>query len=72
VLFRSRHLLGVEGDRGAALALPGDWPYRVVKHVGNYADVFDRNLGQGSPLAMERRVNALWNKGGLLMAPPVR
>jgi general L-amino acid transport system substrate-binding protein len=67
-----RHLLGVEGDRSAGLGLSGDWPYRIVKHVGNYADVFERNLGQGSPLGMERRVNALWNKGGLMYAPPVR
>jgi general L-amino acid transport system substrate-binding protein len=69
---RIRHLLGVEGDHGAGLALPGDWPYRVLKHVGNYADVFDRNLGTSTPLAMERRVNALWNKGGLMYAPAVR
>ncbi|KAF2992152.1 amino acid ABC transporter substrate-binding protein [Methylocystis sp. MJC1] len=69
---RIRHLLGVEGDRGVGLALPGDWPYRIVKHVGNYADVFERNLGQSSPLNMERRLNALWNKGGLLYAPAVR
>jgi general L-amino acid transport system substrate-binding protein len=69
---RIRHLLGVEGDRGAGFGLAGDWPYRVIKHVGNYADIFERNLGQGSPLAMERRLNALWNKGGLMYAPPVR
>jgi general L-amino acid transport system substrate-binding protein len=69
---RIRHLLGVEGDRGAGLALAGDWPYRIVKHVGNYADVFERNLGHNSPLDMERRVNALWNKGGLMYAPAVR
>ncbi len=69
---RIRHLLGVEGDRSAGLALQGDWPYRIIKNVGNYADVFERNLGQGSPLVMERRVNALWGKGGLLYAPAVR
>ncbi|PPD45365.1 MAG: amino acid ABC transporter substrate-bindnig protein [Methylocystis sp.] len=69
---RIRYLLGVEGDRGAGLALPGDWPYRIVKHVGNYADVFERNLGQASPLGMERRSNALWGKGGLMYAPSVR
>lgn len=67
-----RHLLGVEGDRSAGLALPGDWTYRIVKHVGNFADVFERNMGQASPLGMERRANALWNKGGLIYAPPVR
>lgn len=69
---RIRHLLGVEGDRGAGLGLPGDWPYRMIKHVGNYAEIFERNMGQGSPLVMERRVNALWSKGGLMYAPPVK
>lgn len=69
---RIRYLLGVEGDRGAGLALAGDWPYRVIKHVGNYADVFERNLGRGSPLAMERRFNALWTRGGLMYAPALR
>jgi general L-amino acid transport system substrate-binding protein len=69
---RIRYLLGVEGDRGAGLGLPGDWPYRIVKHVGNYADVFERNLGPASPFGMERRLNALWNKGGLMYAPAVR
>lgn len=68
---RIRHLLGVEGDRGG-LALPGDWPYRIVKHVGNYADVFERNLGKASPLGMDRRLNALWRKGGLMYAPAMR
>jgi general L-amino acid transport system substrate-binding protein len=69
---RIRHLLGVEGDPAGGLALAGDWPYRVIKHVGNYADLFERNLGRGSPLGMERRINALWNRGGLMYAPPVR
>ena len=67
-----RRLLGVEGDAGAGLGLHGDWAYRVIKHVGNYADVFDKNLGASSALGMDRRLNALWNKGGLLYAPPVR
>jgi general L-amino acid transport system substrate-binding protein len=69
---RIRHLLGVEGDPAGGLALAGDWPYRVIKHLGNYADLFERNLGPASPLGMERRINALWNKGGLMYAPPVR
>lgn len=67
-----RRLLGVDGDLGAGLGLAKSWAYRIVKHVGNYADVFEQNLGQGSPLAMERRLNALWSKGGLMYAPPVR
>ncbi len=67
-----RRLLGVDGDFGAGLGLSADWAYRVIKQVGNYGEVFERNLGQGSPLAMERRQNAPWSKGGLMYAPPVR
>jgi len=67
-----RRLLGVEGDHGDGLGLPADWAYRVVKHVGNYAEVFERNLGQGSPLAMERRLNALWSRGGVMVGAGVR
>jgi general L-amino acid transport system substrate-binding protein len=67
-----RRLLGVDGDHGADLGLERNWAYRIVKHVGNYSDIFERSLGQGSPLAMERRLNALWIKGGLMYAPPVR
>ena len=67
-----RRLLGVDGAHGDDLGLPQDWAYRIIKHVGNYADVFERNLGQGAPFAMERRLNALWTKGGLMYAPPVR
>jgi general L-amino acid transport system substrate-binding protein len=46
--------------------------YRIVKHVGNYGEVFERNLGTGSPLKIERGLNALWTKGGLQYAPPIR
>jgi general L-amino acid transport system substrate-binding protein len=67
-----RRLLGLDGDFGEGLGLPADWVYRVVKQVGNYGEIFERNLGQSSPLAMERRQNALWTKGGLMYAPPVR
>ena len=54
------------------LGLEADWVYRIVKHVGNYGEVFERNLGQGSPIGLDRRLNALWTKGGLMYAPPVR
>jgi len=67
-----RRLFGVDGDLGASLGLAKDWAYRIIKHVGNYGDVFDRNLGPATPLAMDRRWNALWSKGGLMYAPPVR
>ncbi|MCI0599638.1 MAG: amino acid ABC transporter substrate-binding protein [Beijerinckiaceae bacterium] len=67
-----RRLLGFEGNFGEAMGLDPDWAYRIVKLVGNYGEVFDRNLGEGSPLKIKRGMNALWSKGGLLYAPPVR
>jgi len=67
-----RRLLGVEGDFGRALGLPNDWAYRIVKLVGNYGEVFERNVGQHSALKMPRGYNALWNHGGLQYAPPIR
>ena len=67
-----RRLLGVEGDQGKGLGLPNDWAYKIVKTVGNYGEVFDRNVGEGSKLKIKRGLNALWNKGGLQYAPPIR
>jgi general L-amino acid transport system substrate-binding protein len=67
-----RRLLGVEGKHGEALGLPNDWGYRIVKHIGNYGENFDRNVGAGSRLQIARGVNELWNKGGLQYAPPIR
>jgi general L-amino acid transport system substrate-binding protein len=68
----ARRLLGVEGNFGEGLGLTRDWAYRIVKHVGNYAEVFNRNLGEGSPLKIKRGLNALWSHGGIQYAPPVR
>ena len=62
----------MEGTFGEALGLTKDWAYRIVKRVGNYGEAFDRNVGPGSPLKIERGLNALWNKGGLQYAPPIR
>ncbi len=67
-----RRLLGVEGSFGESLGLTKDWVVRIVKTVGNYGEVFDRNVGKGSPLKIPRGMNALWKKGGLQYAPPVR
>jgi general L-amino acid transport system substrate-binding protein len=67
-----RRVLGVEGNFGEQLGLTKDWVYRIVKHVGNYGEVFDRNLGEGSPLKIKRGLNSLWTKGGLQYAPPIR
>nr|WP_298139342.1 amino acid ABC transporter substrate-binding protein [uncultured Pseudomonas sp.] len=65
-------LLGAEGEFGKDLQLPKDWAVRIVKQVGNYGESFERNVGAGSELKIERGLNALWNKGGLQYAPPVR
>ncbi len=68
----ARRLLGSEGQYGEALGLTNDWAYRIIKHVGNYGESFERNIGQGSPLKIARGLNALWTKGGLQYAPPIR
>jgi general L-amino acid transport system substrate-binding protein len=67
-----KRLLGTEGKFGEALGVPNDWVVRIVKQVGNYGEAFERNVGSGSPLKIARGANALWNKGGLQYAPPVR
>jgi general L-amino acid transport system substrate-binding protein len=67
-----RRLLGAEGQYGEGLGLTNDWAYRIVKHVGNYAETFERNVGQGSPLKIVRGLNALWTKGGLQYGLPIR
>lgn len=67
-----RRLLGVEGDFGKGLGLTKDWVYRIVKHVGNYGEIFDKNVGDKSPLKVKRGLNNLWNKGGVMYVPPVR
>ncbi len=67
-----RRLLGVEGSYGEGLGLTNDWAYRIIKHVGNYGESFERNVGMGSPIKISRGLNALWNKGGLQYAPPIR
>ena len=67
-----RRLLGLEGSFGTDLGLDADWAVRAIKAVGNYGEIFERNLGKGSPLAIARGLNAPWDKGGLLYVPPVR
>ncbi len=67
-----RRLLGVEGNFGQGLGLTNDWAYRIIKAIGNYGDSFERNVGMGSPIKIARGLNALWNKGGLQYAPPIR
>lgn len=67
-----RRFLGLEADLGQGMGLSREWSYRIVRQVGNYGDVFERNVGLGAPLALERGVNNLWTRGGLLSAGPLR
>jgi general L-amino acid transport system substrate-binding protein len=67
-----KRLLGTEGNFGEQLGLTKDWVGRIVKHVGNYGESFDRNVGTGSKLGIERGLNRLWSKGGIQYAPPIR
>ncbi|HYH21093.1 MAG TPA: amino acid ABC transporter substrate-binding protein [Azospirillum sp.] len=67
-----RRFLGAEPGFGKTLGLDDAWAYRVVKAVGNYGEIFARNLGEGSRLKLPRASNALWRDGGLLWAPPMR
>src|SRR5437773_2129860 len=64
--------LASDGHAGGRLGLTKDWVSRIVKAVGNYGESFDRNVGPGSKLAIARGLNALWNKGGIQYAPPIR
>jgi general L-amino acid transport system substrate-binding protein len=61
---------GKEVHFGQVLGIPEDWVVRAVSAVGNYGEMYDRNLGRGSPLKIERGLNRLWNEGGLMYAPP--
>jgi len=69
-----RRLLGVEGGMGPMMGLTNDWAYRIIKRVGNYGEIFERNIGRNSPMKLERGINALWSttRPGLMYAPPIR
>jgi general L-amino acid transport system substrate-binding protein len=71
---QTRRLLGVEGNYGALLGLSKDWAFQVIRQVGAYHEIFRRDVGQDSPLKLDRGLNALWNapKPGLMYAPPLR
>lgn len=68
----TRRLLGLEGIKGKGLKLSDDWAYQIVRQVGNYGEVFERTVGKGSPLGIDRGLNTLWKDGGLQYAPPIR
>jgi len=67
-----QRLLGVTPGAGKNLGLDEKWAYNIVKQVGNYGESFERNVGQGSPLKIQRGLNAQWTDGGLMYALPVR
>jgi ABC-type amino acid transport/signal transduction systems, periplasmic component/domain len=67
-----RRLLGLDGTFGEDIGLTKDWMVHVIKAVGNYGEIFDRNVGPDTPLKIQRGMNALWTKGGLHYAPPIR
>jgi len=67
-----KRLLGTEGKFGEAVGLTNDWAVRIIRHVGNYGEVFEKNVGEGSKLKIKRGQNALWTKGGLQYGLPVR
>lgn len=67
-----QRLLGTSGDMGKALGLDNKWAYNAIKQVGNYGESFERNVGKASKLKLDRGPNALWTKGGLMYAPPIR
>jgi len=64
--------VGTEGEYGEELGLSKDWAARIVRHVGNYGEVYERNVGIESKLGIPRGLNQLWNAGGILYAPPIR
>ncbi|HTE80181.1 MAG TPA: amino acid ABC transporter substrate-binding protein [Reyranella sp.] len=67
-----KRILGVTPGMGKALGVDEKWVYTIVKQVGNYGEAFDRNLGPGTPLKIDRGLNKLWTQGGLQYAPPIR
>jgi general L-amino acid transport system substrate-binding protein len=67
-----RRLVGTEESFGEQIGLTKDWAVRIIKNVGNYGEVFERNVGTGSKLAIPRGINSLWSHGGIMYAPPLR
>lgn len=67
-----RRLVGVEGKFGEEMGVDNDWAARMVRAVGNYGEIYERNLGVDSPLGIPRGMNQLWSRGGIQYAPPVR
>jgi general L-amino acid transport system substrate-binding protein len=67
-----QRLLGVTPEMGGALGVSEDWAFNIIKQVGNYGEIYNRNVGEESKLGLPRGLNALWTDGGLMYSPPVR
>jgi general L-amino acid transport system substrate-binding protein len=65
-------IVGTEGDFGSMIGLDKDWAVRIISAVGNYGEIFERNVGVNTPLGLSRGLNGLWTKGGIMYAPPIR
>lgn len=67
-----KRFVGKNGGFGEKIGLKNDWSYQIIRQVGNYQEIFDRNLGEKTPLKVERGINHLWTEGGIVYAPPFR
>lgn len=67
-----KRFVGKNGGFGEKIGLKNDWSYQIIRQVGNYQEIFDRNLGEKTPLKVERGINHLWTQGGIVYAPPFR
>lgn len=67
-----RRLLGLEGEFGSKISLDNEWAYQIIKNIGNYGEIFERNVGPKTTLGIERGLNRLWSDGGIIYAPPIR
>jgi len=65
-------LLGTEGELGAMLGLEADWAVKAISVSGNYGEIFEKNIGEATPIGLARGLNAQWTKGGLIYSPPFR
>jgi general L-amino acid transport system substrate-binding protein len=67
-----QRMLGVTDQMGVDMGVPNDWAHKAIKATGNYGEIFERTLGPNTPIGLDRGINQLWSKGGILYAPPIR
>ena len=67
-----KRFLGTTPGNGQAIGLDEKWAFNIISIIGNYGEIFETNVGKGSTLKLDRGLNALWNKGGLMFSPPFR